>query len=109
MTFCPCTAHPHPHPPPPGLVATLNPKNKVDLTKPQLTIIVEVIKAVCCISVVKDYTLYKKYNVQEVLKEDAPTESDGGEQAETTETEAKDGGNADGRSEPEQTEGCDAE
>lgn len=104
---------------PPGLVATLNPKNKVDLTKPQLTVIVEVIKAVCCISVVKDYTLYKKYNVQEVIKEDAPTaaaptEPDAAEQAETTETQAKDGENTDGRSaaedkEPEQKDGCDAD
>ncbi|XP_023153477.1 THUMP domain-containing protein 1 [Amphiprion ocellaris] len=55
-----------------GLVGKLNPKNKVDLTNPELTIIVEVIKAVCCISVVKDYTLYRKYNVQEVVKEDVP-------------------------------------
>lgn len=42
--------------------------NRVDLNNPELTIIVEVIKAVCCISVVKDYTLYRKYNVQEVVK-----------------------------------------
>ncbi|KAM9856588.1 THUMP domain-containing protein 1 [Aulostomus maculatus] len=55
-----------------GLVGKLNPKNKVDLTNPELTIIVEVIKAVCCISVVKEYTLYRKYNVQEVVKEDVP-------------------------------------
>ncbi|KAG7486353.1 THUMP domain-containing protein 1 [Solea senegalensis] len=55
-----------------GLVGKLNPKNKVDLTNPELTIIVEVIKAVCCISVVKDYTLYRKYNVQEIVKVDAP-------------------------------------
>uniref|UniRef100_A0A3P9KLQ8 THUMP domain-containing protein 1 n=1 Tax=Oryzias latipes TaxID=8090 RepID=A0A3P9KLQ8_ORYLA len=55
-----------------GIVGKLNPKNKVDLTNPELTIIVEVIKAVCCISVVKDYTLYRKYNVQEVVKEDEP-------------------------------------
>ncbi|MEQ2255531.1 hypothetical protein ILYODFUR_014852 [Ilyodon furcidens] len=55
-----------------GLVGKLNPKNKVDLTNPELTIIVEVIKAVCCVSVAKDYTLYRKYNVQEVVKEDAP-------------------------------------
>ncbi|GAA6221653.1 THUMP domain-containing protein 1 [Lates japonicus] len=58
-----------------GLVGKLNPKNKVDLTNPELTVIVEVIKAVCCISVVKDYTLYRKYNVQEVVKEDAPKPS----------------------------------
>uniref|UniRef100_A0A087Y3S1 THUMP domain-containing protein 1 n=1 Tax=Poecilia formosa TaxID=48698 RepID=A0A087Y3S1_POEFO len=54
-----------------GLVGKLNPKNKVDLTNPELTIIVEVIKAVCCVSVARDYTLYRKYNVQEVVKEDA--------------------------------------
>lgn len=74
----------------------LNPKNKVDLTNPELTIIVEVIKAVCCISVVKDYTLYRKYNVQEVVKEDTPkadvttakTESKAAEQKETHSAEA---------------------
>ncbi|XP_076003731.1 THUMP domain-containing protein 1 [Genypterus blacodes] len=55
-----------------GLVGKLNPKNKVDLTNPELTIIVEVIKAVCCVSVVKDYTVFRKYNVQEVVKEDVP-------------------------------------
>lgn len=55
-----------------GLVGKLNPKNKVDLTSPELTIIVEVIKAVCCVSVVKDYMLYRKYNVQEVVKRDEP-------------------------------------
>ncbi|XP_012710105.2 THUMP domain-containing protein 1 isoform X1 [Fundulus heteroclitus] len=55
-----------------SLVGKLNPKNKVDLTNPELTIIVEVIKSVCCVSVARDYTLYRKYNVQEVVKEDAP-------------------------------------
>ncbi|XP_034544404.1 THUMP domain-containing protein 1 [Notolabrus celidotus] len=55
-----------------GLVGKMNPKNKVDLTNPELTIIVEVIRAVCCLSVVKDYTLFRKYNVQEVGKEDTP-------------------------------------
>lgn len=59
-----------------GLVGKLNPKNKVDLTNPELTIIVEVIKAVCCISVVRQYTLYRKYNVQEVVKDEAPKQPD---------------------------------
>lgn len=78
-----------------GLVGKLNPKNKVDLTNPELTVIVEVIKAVCCVSVVKDYTLYRKYNVQEVVKEDTPkpavtaakTESNAGEQKEKHDAE----------------------
>lgn len=65
-----------------GLVGKMNPKNKVDLTNPELTIIVEVIRAVCCISVVKDYTLFRKYNVQEVVKEDTPNPN-----AATTKTE----------------------
>lgn len=82
----------------------LNPKNKVDLTNPELTIIVEVIKAVCCVSVVKDYTLYRKYNVQEVIKEDTPkpevttaktdsntTEQKEKEDAKETKTEEKKG------------------
>ncbi|CAL8286156.1 unnamed protein product [Arctogadus glacialis] len=55
-----------------GLVGKMNPENKVDLTNPELTIIVEVIKTVCCLSVVPDYALYRKYNLQEVVKEDAP-------------------------------------
>lgn len=78
-----------------GLVGKLNPKNKVDLTSPELTIIVEVIKAVCCISVVKDYTLYRKYNVQEVVKDEilkadvnsAIAESNAGEQKEAQDSE----------------------
>ncbi|CAN9510589.1 unnamed protein product [Ophioblennius macclurei] len=80
-----------------GLVGKLNPKNKVDLTNPELTIIVEVIKAVCCLSVVKDYTLYRKYNVQEVVKEEAlQTKTD----ADTSEQKQKDdAGNNDGRKE----------
>ncbi|XP_068178107.1 THUMP domain-containing protein 1 [Antennarius striatus] len=55
-----------------GLVGKLNRKNRVNLSNPDLTIIVEVIKAVCCFSVVKDYRLYKKYNLQEIVKEDTP-------------------------------------
>lgn len=65
----------------------LNPKNKVDLTNPELTIIVEVIKAVCCVSVVKDYTLFRKYNVQEVVKEDAPKAHVTSEKRDAQETE----------------------
>lgn len=30
--------------------------------------VVEIIKAVCCLSVVKDYMLFRKYNLQEVVK-----------------------------------------
>ncbi|XP_063059665.1 THUMP domain-containing protein 1 [Engraulis encrasicolus] len=58
------------------LVGKLNPKNKVDLTNPELTIIVEVIKSVCCVSVVRDYVLFRKFNLQEVAKTDGPPKND---------------------------------
>ncbi|XP_071976615.1 THUMP domain-containing protein 1 [Engystomops pustulosus] len=51
-----------------GIVGSMNPENKVDLTNPEYTIVVEIIKNVCCMSVVKDYTLFRKYNLQEVVK-----------------------------------------
>ncbi|KAF7689172.1 hypothetical protein HF521_012525 [Silurus meridionalis] len=58
-----------------GLVNRLNPKNKVDLTDPELTIIIEVIKSVCCVSVIRDYKRFRKYNLQEVAKGPANQES----------------------------------
>ncbi|KAM6156210.1 THUMP domain-containing protein 1 [Rhynchocyon petersi] len=51
-----------------GIVGSLNSENKVDLTNPQYTVVVEIIKTVCCLSVVKDYMLFRKYNLQEVGK-----------------------------------------
>ncbi|XP_062865912.1 THUMP domain-containing protein 1 [Trichomycterus rosablanca] len=57
-----------------GLVSKLNPENKVDLTDPELSIIVEVIKSVCCVAVVRDYTRFRKYNLQEALKGPAEPE-----------------------------------
>ncbi|XP_025967853.2 THUMP domain-containing protein 1 [Dromaius novaehollandiae] len=51
-----------------GIVGSLNPENKVDLNNPQYTIVVEIIKNVCCLSVVRDYVLFRKYNLQEVVK-----------------------------------------
>ncbi|XP_009871978.1 PREDICTED: THUMP domain-containing protein 1, partial [Apaloderma vittatum] len=51
-----------------GIVSSLNPENKVDLNNPQYTIVVEIIKNVCGLSVVRDYVLFRKYNLQEVVK-----------------------------------------
>ncbi|XP_008571601.1 PREDICTED: THUMP domain-containing protein 1 [Galeopterus variegatus] len=51
-----------------GIVGSLNSENKVNLTNPQYTVVVEIIKVVCCLSVVKDYMLFRKYNLQEVVK-----------------------------------------
>ncbi|XP_058237066.1 THUMP domain-containing protein 1 [Hemibagrus wyckioides] len=58
-----------------GLVNRLNPKNKVDLTDPELSIIIEVIKSVCCVSVIPDYKRFRKYNLQEVAKGPANQEA----------------------------------
>ncbi|KAM7149652.1 THUMP domain-containing protein 1 [Molossus nigricans] len=60
-----------------GIVGSLNVENKVDLTNPQYTVVVEIIKAVCCLSVVRDYVLFRKYNLQEVVKsaKDPPPDS----------------------------------
>ncbi|KAF6039917.1 THUMPD1 [Bugula neritina] len=40
---------------------------KVDLDNPQLVVGIDVLKKVCCISVIHDYTLYKKFNIQELV------------------------------------------
>ncbi|XP_051877155.1 THUMP domain-containing protein 1 [Pristis pectinata] len=58
-----------------GVVANLNAENKVDLSFPEYTIIVEIIKGVCCVSVVRDYVLFRKYNLQEVTKNDMEEKS----------------------------------
>ncbi|KXN75100.1 hypothetical protein CONCODRAFT_1895, partial [Conidiobolus coronatus NRRL 28638] len=39
-----------------------NPPHTVDLTNPDKTIIVEVFKRICAISVVEDFFKYKKFN-----------------------------------------------
>ncbi|NWX07748.1 THUM1 protein, partial [Caloenas nicobarica] len=57
-----------------GIVGSLNPENKVDLNNPQYTIVVEIIKNVCCLSVVRDYILFRKYNLQEVVKSNKDTQ-----------------------------------
>lgn len=60
------------------LVKDRNPLHKVDLTTPQKTVIVEVIKGVCCLSVVTDFYKYRKYNLLEAAKGETarPTNGD---------------------------------
>lgn len=48
------------------LVQMKNPLNKVNLKEPQQSIIVEIIKGHCMLSVVPDYLKMKKYNVHEL-------------------------------------------
>lgn len=40
---------------------------KVNLTDPAICIVVDVLKKVCCVSVVHDYNLYRKFNLQELV------------------------------------------
>lgn len=49
-----------------ALVSQKNMRNKVNLKEPKKTILVEVIKGLCCITVVTDYILLKKYNLNEL-------------------------------------------
>lgn len=48
------------------IIQAKNGKNKVDLKSPDLSVIVEVIKGFCCLSVVPDYLALKKYNLVEL-------------------------------------------
>jgi tRNA acetyltransferase TAN1 len=48
------------------LVAMKNPLNKVNLKDPQQSVIVEIIKGNCLLSVVPDYIKLKKYNINEL-------------------------------------------
>ncbi|KAK7160960.1 hypothetical protein R3I94_003815 [Phoxinus phoxinus] len=68
-----------------GLVDKMNPLHKVDLSNPELSIIIEIIKSVCCVSVVSDYMLFRKYNLQEVAKE--PTNPSAGPQEAAKQTQ----------------------
>lgn len=49
-----------------SLIHQFNSANKADLTSPELAVLVEVICNCCCLSVVPDYFLLKKYNVAEL-------------------------------------------
>ncbi|XP_068100909.1 ERI1 exoribonuclease 2 isoform X2 [Hyperolius riggenbachi] len=75
-----------------GIVGSLNPENKVDLSNPEYTVVVEIIKSICCLSVVKDYSLFRKYNLQEVVKpkEEKPQQQSADEKKEETEGQNKD-------------------
>uniref|UniRef100_A0A034VDF2 THUMP domain-containing protein 1-like protein n=1 Tax=Bactrocera dorsalis TaxID=27457 RepID=A0A034VDF2_BACDO len=49
-----------------ALVQSKNIKNRVDLKNAAKTIVVEVIKGLCCLSVLDSYLKYKKYNLVEL-------------------------------------------
>ena len=52
------------------IVRELNPQAKVEYKTPKLTIIVEVMKSYCCLSVLENYFEWKKFNLIEIAKTD---------------------------------------
>lgn len=50
------------------LIDFKNPAHKVDLKTPKITILIEVIKGLCCISLLPDYFKLKKYNIFELTQ-----------------------------------------
>lgn len=55
-----------------NIVTSKNPLNKVNLKEPDRSIIVEVVKGHCLLSVVPDYVKLKKYNVNELWAKREP-------------------------------------
>lgn len=57
-----------------GFVKTMVEKHgpegaSVDLKKPDYSVLVEIVRDVCCVSVLKDYKKYHKYNLQMAVRE----------------------------------------
>lgn len=54
------------------MISFKNSLHKVDLKNAKLTVVIEIVKGLCCISILPDYFLLKKYNVSELtnIKED---------------------------------------
>ncbi|KAJ8731964.1 hypothetical protein PYW08_014694 [Mythimna loreyi] len=59
------------------MVVLKNANNKADLKNPGLCIIVEIIKGICLLSIVDNYFTYKKYNLNELSKDEASNDSEG--------------------------------
>lgn len=56
------------------IIKEMNPQHQLCHDEPDLVIIVEIVQKACCLSVVKDYFEFKKYNLHEIVKK--PTEDD---------------------------------
>lgn len=50
-----------------GLVAFKNVHHKVDLKNAECSVIVEILKGICCLSVLPNYLKWKKYNISELI------------------------------------------
>jgi len=54
------------------VVKELNPEAAVEFKTPDICVIVEIIRNICCIGICKDYYKYKKYNLSELATKDDP-------------------------------------
>ncbi|XP_055685833.1 THUMP domain-containing protein 1 homolog [Lutzomyia longipalpis] len=72
------------------VVTSKNSGNKVNLTEPEISVVVEIIKGMCCISVLPDYLKLKKYNLLELadVTNKGETKGGGGGAAKETPVEA---------------------
>lgn len=51
-----------------NIIQEMNPLHLLTHENPDLVIVIEIIRNICCLSVVKDYHTFRKYNLHEVLK-----------------------------------------
>uniref|UniRef100_A0A182QPR4 THUMP domain-containing protein n=1 Tax=Anopheles farauti TaxID=69004 RepID=A0A182QPR4_9DIPT len=65
------------------LITAKNSGNKANLKSPQLAVIIEVIKGLCCIGILREYYELRKYNLTELVAQREPP-------AQNESTEAKD-------------------
>lgn len=72
------------------LITQKNNSHKADLTKPKLSVIVEIIKGNCLLSVVADYYLFKKYNLYELCVNPEDKNKTDDDKAEGDDPEVKD-------------------
>ncbi|XP_013386078.1 THUMP domain-containing protein 1 [Lingula anatina] len=72
-----------------GTIITMNSKNSVDYQNPDIVVLVEILKGNCCMSIVRDYFKFKKYNLHEVAKTVTTEPKEGDYQSQDDQGEAK--------------------
>ena len=60
-------------------MSDLKPRSKVHLGNPQYVVMINVIKRVLCVSILKDFVKYSKYNLQQLVATEEPKASEDSE------------------------------
>uniref|UniRef100_A0A2M4BUW9 THUMP domain-containing protein n=1 Tax=Anopheles marajoara TaxID=58244 RepID=A0A2M4BUW9_9DIPT len=71
------------------LISSKNAGNKANLKNPELAVIVEVIKGLCCIGIVPEYYALRKYNLAEIVAQQPPSVAKGDSAADAKSAEEK--------------------